>query len=112
MKKVIFIVIVVVLNSCYSVNKIERSMSEGFTLCFTNELTEIRSLINVDGYYSFMKYAVEEDLSTNRIYVDSTNFSYLSVLFYEDGTFLYNFFPPHDFHGSIPEYLEGRISSR
>ena len=69
--------------------KVPKYIREKFTNCYTGKNTGVRNLIEIDGYYElkrlFPSYSGDGE---HQMYGDTLQHN---IVFYEDGTFLYNF---------------------
>lgn len=66
--------------------KVPIYIREHFTNCYTERPTNLKKLLNIDGYY-------EEVYLMPNNYKDNKAPFKLHILFYADGTFVYNFIP-------------------
>ncbi len=74
-KHIFIAIFVFIFPSCAYIG-VPKHIKQGFTYCYYKSETNIKKLINVEGYF-----------------VNNTqNSSSLAFMFYEDGTFLYEFF--------------------
>lgn len=74
-KNIFIVLIALSLFSCAYIG-VPKHIKQGFTYCYNEEETNIKELINTNGYYV----------------MSTPNSSSLAFMFYEDGTFLYEFF--------------------
>lgn len=74
-KYIIIVLIAFSLSSCAYIG-VPKHIKQGFTYCYNEKETNLKELINTDGYFV----------------MDTPNSSSLAFMFYEDGTFLYGFF--------------------
>jgi hypothetical protein len=54
-KKIIQIILILSFSSCASYLGVPKDIKEGLTFCYRNANTEIRKLINIDGYFVIKK---------------------------------------------------------
>lgn len=101
MKHLFFSFLLLSLTAC--AKKIPKSIRKNFTNCYTGKPVNIRSLINIDGYYMFVR--LERWSSGYGPTMTSGDSSEINMLFYEDGTFLYNFFKDNDYPNNTKQYL-------
>lgn len=91
MRKMRMVLLLVVLDmSCQAVmarKKIPKYIRDNFTNCYNHQPTRIRELLNIDGYYSELRIISKPSTNSNSIQKDSNN---NVIIFYEDGTFIYN----------------------
>ncbi len=83
-------VVIIVLNLLFacSYKPISKDIRERFTNKLEGKSTNIRSLLNIDGYYQFWERG--EFLKNNR--TGKLDSFFVQMLFYEDGSFVYSFF--------------------
>jgi hypothetical protein len=74
-KNIFIVLIALSLFSCAYIG-VPKHIKRGFTFCYSEEETNIKELINIEGYFE----------------MNTPNSSSLAFMFYEDGTFLYGFF--------------------
>jgi hypothetical protein len=93
--------------ACFG-QKVSKYIQDHVTNRYNGQKTTIRNLIDIDGYYTLKEvYRVCFGPPKNRVCRDTTE---INFLFYEDGTFLYNFYDVDaDYPGNTLAYLE-RIS--
>lgn len=108
MRKFITLLATVFLSIACVGQKVSNYIKDHVTNRYDCKQTNIRSLIDIDGYYTVQEvYRVCFGPPQNRICRDTTE---INFLFYEDGTFLYNFYDVDaDYPGNTLAYLE-RIS--
>lgn len=102
-KLLLFLTVVSFLSvSCFT-KRITKGIVHDFTNCYDGRKTNIRTLLDIDGYYEMLEAnGSTYGYGSKAIYVDS---SVYNMLFYEDGTMVYNFFEPYGYNGTIPTYL-------
>ena len=81
---------------------ISRDIKNEFTNRFEGKKTGIREKLNIDGYYQYWR---QEDIEFNPQTKQTDTFFY-NLIFYEDGTYLYNFSSFHDYPQNPNEYLK------
>jgi hypothetical protein len=74
-KHIIITLFALSLFSCAYIG-VPKHIKQGFTYCYNEEKTDIKELINIDGYFV----------------MGTPSSSSLAFMFYEDGSFLYEFF--------------------
>ncbi|MFN0188230.1 MAG: hypothetical protein ACKVQV_05970 [Bacteroidia bacterium] len=84
--------------------KVPSIIKQEFKYCYDGKNTGIDSLINIHGYYSIGQTL--DRSGTDAIYKHIIDTFYLNFMFYQDGTFLYNF---GDYDNNIPEYFKNVI---
>jgi len=80
---------------------VSKAVRNDFTNCLGTKNTNISSLIDIDGYY--LIYELGRYPVAKNQYKDTLD---LNILFYEDGTLIYNFFSVDDYPKDIPGYLK------
>ena len=99
MKVIISIFIIFCTLSC-SYKPISKEVKGYFTNRFEGKKTGIEKLLSIDGYYqSWEEKGIDYKTGKRDTF-------FLNVLFYNDGTLLYNFFKPHDYEGNTDMYLK------
>lgn len=79
-----------------------KDLRKDFTNCFEGKSTNIRSLIDIDGYY--IMYDLEGYYyGFKNEFEDTLD---INMIFYEDGTLFYNFFSRFDYPKDIPGFLK------
>lgn len=92
---------ILIITGC-KVKRLPKDLKKDFTNCFEGTTTNIRSLIDIDGYY--LMHKVERYYwGPENNYKDTFD---INMIFYEDGTFLYNFYSLSEYPQNIQEYLE------
>jgi hypothetical protein len=81
---------------------ISKEIKREFTNRFEGKNTGIREKLNMDGYYQYWR---QEDIEFNPQTKQRDTFFY-NLIFYEDGTYLYNFSSFHDYPQNPDEYLK------
>jgi hypothetical protein len=86
--KYIFFVLVMFIPAKIVAKKVPKYIRQNFTNCYNGQSTQIRSLINIDGYYKESKLRnPNPGYNNSSLQTDSNN---NIIIFYEDGTFVYN----------------------
>lgn len=84
-----------------STKRVPKVILKNFTNCYSGEKNKIRTLIDIDGYYEIVEVGNwSYGYGKNKQAVDTQK---LNILFYDDGTFKYNFFKEKD--SSICSYF-------
>lgn len=103
----IFPIFLFVLLTCNCVlgKKVPKYIREKFTNCYNGQKTGIDNLININGYYILRQLQhVCSGVGINEVCRDTTE---INLLFYDDGTFLYNFYDLYSpYPGNTVSYLE------
>ena len=76
------------LSSCSSYFFIPNYIIEGFDLCYNKDMQNSTSF-NIDGYYRLQRIKISDGLNKNKTHSPDTSF--LNMMFFNDGVFLYNF---------------------
>jgi len=101
MKAIILLVFFVMIMTGCATKHMSKDLRKDFTNCFEGKSTNIRSLIDIDGYY--IMYDLEGYYyGFKNEFKDTLD---INMIFYEDGTFLYNFSGVFDYRDDIPGYL-------
>ncbi|OQX79609.1 MAG: hypothetical protein B6D61_03270 [Bacteroidetes bacterium 4484_249] len=102
MKTIIVIILGFFLITGCKTKRLTKDIKKEFTNCFEGKNTNIRSLINIDGYY-LLQHLEKWCWGPENNCKDTFN---INIIFYEDGTFVYNFFSRYDYPKDIPGYLK------
>lgn len=86
---------------------ISKTVREEFTNRFEGKIIGIREKINIDGYYQYWK----KGLIRVNSQTGQRDTGFFNVVFYDDGTFLYNFFSVLNYPKDLNEYLKAVASN-
>jgi hypothetical protein len=105
MRKLLVLLATVFLSLNSTGQKVPKYIQDHVTNRYNGKQTNIRSLIDIDGYYTVKEiYRVCSGPPKSQVCRDTTE---VNFIFYEDGTFLYNFFDvDSDYPGNTCAYLE------
>ncbi len=85
MKIVISIIIAILMTSCYPlIHIVPGEIQQSFTQKHTGERIDTENKIRFDGYYA-----------VSRVIDEKKQEGYPTIMFFEDGTFIYNFSTYH-----------------
>ena len=97
----ISIFIILIIFGCAK-KPVSKAVRNDFTNCIGNKNTNIRSLIDIDGYYLMYELG-RYYFGFENNYKDTLD---INIIFYEDGTLIYNFFSRYGYPKDIPGYLK------
>lgn len=103
MKAVLISTFIILLMTGCAKRPISKAIINNFTNCFGAKNSNIRSLINIDGYYLMYDFLDRRIRGTEKYYKDTFD---INIIFYEDGTLIYNFFSLSGYPEDIPGYLK------
>lgn len=101
MKPVLLLATLVILCSC-SRKPLSRLVKEDFNNRYEGATTGIREKIRADGYFQYWR----KDMIGYNQELQKQDTMWYNIVFYEDGTFLYNFSAPSGQAVAIPAYLQ------
>lgn len=81
------------LSGCIGMNstrRLTKDVKQNFTYRFEGKNTGLSAKININGYY---RYWFTDEFGTYKKIHGATDTLFLDILFYEDGTFVRNFWP-------------------
>jgi|GEM_PF-3836759 len=97
----LFLGCIVVVNAC-TAQKVSKTIRRNFDNCYSGKKTDIESYMNLKGYY-VLKQLTRVSTHPEALRDPVDTFS-INVLFYDDGTVLYNFY---DLDHASPGDLQG-----
>jgi hypothetical protein len=102
MKTLLLVILSILIITGCKAKRLPKDLKKDFTNCFEDTANDIRSLIEIDGYYLMQKLERYYWGPENN-YKDTFD---INMIFYEDGTFVYNFFSKNNYPEDIPGYLK------
>lgn len=102
MKAILVLIIIVILMAGCVTKRLSKEVRVNFTNCINGKNTNIRSLIDIDGYY-LMNQLGRYYWGPENNYKDTLA---INIIFYEDGTLIDNFFSRFGYPKDIPGYLK------